>query len=169
MLDAEGPMTRGRLREHLGLTSGAVTACVDRLERAGHIRPVRESADRRVVALGVDCDIFLMSRVGEESLRHGVRAGVLRGLAGTGGVITPAGVVLAAAFAALGVIPLAFLVQIAFIVVVGVLLDTLVVRSLPVPALMRDLRAVVWWPGRLWRMGSGTPDLLPDDRRVRTW
>ncbi|MET7453369.1 MarR family winged helix-turn-helix transcriptional regulator [Streptomyces sp. NPDC005574] len=51
ILDAKEPMTPGRLREHLGLTSGAVTACVDRLERKGHIRRVRESADRRVVHL----------------------------------------------------------------------------------------------------------------------
>lgn len=72
---------------------------------------------------------------------------MLRGLVGTGGVITSAGVVLAATFAALGVIPLAFLAQIAFIVAFGVLLDTLVVRSLLVPALARDLGAVAWWPG----------------------
>ncbi|MFI1725366.1 MMPL family transporter [Streptomyces sp. NPDC020489] len=100
-----------------------------------------------LVALGVDYNIFLMSRVREESVRHGVRQGVLRGLVGTGGVITSAGVMLAATFAALGVIPLAFLVQIAFIVALGVLLDTLVVRSLLVPALVRDLGAVAWWPG----------------------
>ncbi|MFI9828945.1 MMPL family transporter [Streptomyces sp. NPDC051913] len=100
-----------------------------------------------LVALGVDYNIFLMSRVREEALRHGTRQGVLRGLVGTGGVITSAGVVLAATFAALGVIPLAFLVQIAFIVAFGVLLDTLVVRSLLVPALARDLGPVAWWPG----------------------
>ncbi|MGW0873427.1 MMPL family transporter [Streptomyces sp. NPDC002740] len=102
-----------------------------------------------LVALGVDYNIFLMSRVREESLRHGVREGVLRGLVTTGGVITSAGVVLAATFAALGVIPLAFLAQIAFIVAFGVLLDTLVVRSLLVPALVRDIGAPAWWPGRL--------------------
>ncbi|MDX3544083.1 MMPL family transporter [Streptomyces europaeiscabiei] len=100
-----------------------------------------------LVALGVDYNIFLMSRVREESLRHGVRQGVLRGLVSTGGVITSAGVVLAATFAALGVIPLAFLAQIAFIVAFGVLLDTLVVRSLLVPALVRDLGERAWWPG----------------------
>ncbi|CAL9609124.1 Apo-petrobactin exporter [Streptomyces sp. enrichment culture] len=104
-----------------------------------------------LVALGVDYNIFLMSRVREESLRHGVRRGILRGLVTTGGVITSAGVVLAATFAALGVIPLAFLVQVAFIVAFGVLLDTLVVRSLLVPALARDIGAKVWWPGRLSR------------------
>ncbi|BDD70208.1 MULTISPECIES: MMPL family transporter [Streptomyces] len=102
-----------------------------------------------LVALGVDYNIFLMSRVREEALRHGVREGILRGLTATGGVITSAGVVLAATFAALGVIPLAFLLQIAFIVAFGVLLDTLVVRSLLVPALARDIGAVAWWPGRL--------------------
>jgi len=99
-----------------------------------------------LVALGVDYNIFLMSRVREESLRHGVRQGMTRGLVTTGGVITSAGVVLAATFAALGVIPLAFLAQIAFIVAFGVLLDTLVVRSLLVPALVRDIGARVWWP-----------------------
>lgn len=104
-----------------------------------------------LVALGVDYNIFLMSRVREESLRHGVREGVLIGLTTTGGVITSAGVVLAATFAALGVIPLAFLVQIAFIVAVGVLLDTLVVRSFLVPALVRDLGRRAWWPGGLSR------------------
>lgn len=102
-----------------------------------------------LVALGVDYNIFLMSRVREESLRHGVRQGVLRGLVSTGGVITSAGVVLAATFAALGVIPLAFLAQIAFIVAFGVLLDTLVVRSLLVPALVRDLGERAWWPGSM--------------------
>ncbi|WP_330464763.1 MMPL family transporter [Streptomyces longwoodensis] len=104
-----------------------------------------------LVALGVDYNIFLMSRVREETLRHGTRQGVLRGLIATGGVITSAGVVLAATFAALIVIPLAFLAQIAFIVAFGVLLDTLVVRSLLVPALVRDIDRTVWWPSRLAR------------------
>ncbi|MFK0258891.1 MMPL family transporter [Streptomyces sp. NPDC090445] len=104
-----------------------------------------------LVALGVDYNIFLMSRVREETLGHGVRQGVLRGLTTTGGVITSAGVVLAATFAALMVIPLAFLVQIAFIVAFGVLLDTLVVRSLLVPALVIDIGPRSWWPSRLAR------------------
>ncbi|MFG3157781.1 MMPL family transporter [Streptomyces sp. NPDC048219] len=107
-----------------------------------------------LVALGVDYNIFLMSRVRQETLHHGVRQGILRGLTATGGVITSAGLVLAATFAALGVIPLAFLVQIAFIVAFGVLLDTLVVRSLLVPALARDLGAAAWWPGRPARGAS---------------
>ncbi|MFF3216865.1 MMPL family transporter [Streptomyces sp. NPDC002886] len=104
-----------------------------------------------LVALGVDYNIFLMTRVREESLLHGTRQGVLRGLVATGGVITSAGVVLAATFAALGVIPLAFMLQIAFIVAFGVLLDTLLVRSLLVPALVRDIGPAAWWPGRLSR------------------
>ncbi|MFJ4078876.1 MMPL family transporter [Streptomyces iakyrus] len=104
-----------------------------------------------LVALGVDYNIFLMSRVREEALAHGNRQGVLRGLTTTGGVITSAGVVLAATFAALMVIPLAFLVQIAFIVAFGVLLDTLVVRSLLVPALMIDIGPRAWWPSALAR------------------
>ncbi|MFE7901415.1 MMPL family transporter [Streptomyces sp. NPDC057424] len=115
-----------------------------------------------LVALGVDYNIFLMSRVREEALLHGNRQGVLRGLTTTGGVITSAGVVLAATFAALMVIPLAFLVQIAFIVAFGVLLDTLVVRSLLVPALMIDIGPRAWWPSALARRapedaGSATP------------
>ncbi|MFI2506587.1 MMPL family transporter [Streptomyces sp. NPDC018972] len=108
-----------------------------------------------LVALGVDYNIFLMSRVREEALAHGTRRGVLRGLTTTGGVITSAGVVLAATFAALMVIPLAFLVQIAFIVAFGVLLDTLVVRSLLVPALVIDIGPRAWWPGALARDGAG--------------
>lgn len=107
-----------------------------------------------LVALGVDYNIFLMSRVREESLGHGTRPGILRGLVATGGVITSAGLVLAATFAALGVIPILFLVQIAFIVAFGVLLDTFVVRSLLVPALTYDIGRAIWWPSRLWRAGT---------------
>lgn len=104
-----------------------------------------------LVALGVDYSIFLMTRVREESARDGTAVGVVRGLAVTGGVITSAGVVLATTFAALGVIPLLFLAQIAFIVAFGVLLDTLVVRSLLVPALVRDVGDRTWWPSALAR------------------
>ncbi len=107
-----------------------------------------------LVALGVDYNIFLMSRVREESLKHGTRAGILRGLGVTGGVITSAGVVLAATFAALGVIPIMFLVQLAFIVAFGVLLDTVLVRSLLVPALAYDIGARIWWPSKLGRPGA---------------
>ncbi|CAL9334763.1 MMPL family transporter [Streptomyces sp. enrichment culture] len=110
-----------------------------------------------LVALGVDYNIFLMSRVREEARTLGSRRGVLRGLTTTGGVITSAGVVLAATFAALMVIPLVFLVQLAFIVAFGVLLDTLVVRSLLVPALVIDIGPRAWWPSSLARGGPGTP------------
>ncbi|HET8601281.1 MAG TPA: MMPL family transporter [Segeticoccus sp.] len=126
-----------------------------------------------LVALGIDYSIFLMTRVREESVRRGTRPGVLVGLAVTGGVITSAGVVLAATFSALSVIPLLFLVQVAFIVAFGVLLDTLVVRSLLVPALVHDLGRHTWWPsllgrplGRhertavLERQGSGGPRIM---------
>lgn len=99
-----------------------------------------------LVALGVDYSIFLMSRAREEALEHGNREGMRRALAVTGGVITSAGIVLAATFAALGVIPLIFLAQIAFIVGVGVLIDTFVVRSLLVPGLVADIGRVSWWP-----------------------
>jgi RND superfamily putative drug exporter len=110
-----------------------------------------------LVALGVDYNIFLMTRVREESLRHGTREGVLRGLTVTGGVITSAGIVLAATFAALGVIPILFLAQIAFIVAFGVLLDTLIVRSLLVPAAIYDLGRFSWWPSRLSRDDGPVP------------
>ncbi|NEM91021.1 MMPL family transporter [Galbitalea soli] len=109
-----------------------------------------------LVALGVDYNIFLMTRVREESLQLGTRRGVLRGLAITGGVITSAGIVLAATFAALGVIPVMFLAQIAFIVGFGVLLDTIVVRSLLVPALAYDIGRRIWWPSKLGREVSGS-------------
>ncbi|KQQ83623.1 MULTISPECIES: efflux RND transporter permease subunit [Micrococcaceae] len=111
-----------------------------------------------LVALGVDYNIFLMSRVREESIKHGTRPGILRGLGVTGGVITSAGVVLAATFAALGVIPIMFLVQLAFIVAFGVLLDTVLVRSLLVPALAYDLGPKIWWPGKLARAGASAED-----------
>lgn len=99
-----------------------------------------------LVALGIDYNIFLMTRVREESLATGTRKGVLRGLIVTGGVITSAGIVLASTFAALSVIPILFLVQLAFIVAFGVLLDTIIVRSLLVPALVHDIGKYVWWP-----------------------
>ncbi|MFV0430059.1 MAG: MMPL family transporter [Arachnia sp.] len=102
-----------------------------------------------LVALGIDYNIFLMTRVREESLTHGTRPGIHRGLAVTGGVITSAGLVLAATFAALAVLPILFLVQLAFIVSFGVLLDTFLVRTLFVPAAAYDIGAKLWWPKRL--------------------
>jgi RND superfamily putative drug exporter len=102
-----------------------------------------------LVALGVDYNIFLMTRVREETLSVGTRQGILRGLAVTGGVITSAGVVLAATFAVLRVIPLVFLNELGFTVALGILLDTLIVRSLLVPALSHDIGERIWWPSRL--------------------
>jgi putative drug exporter of the RND superfamily len=102
-----------------------------------------------LVALGIDYNIFLMTRVREESAQLGTRAGTLRGLAATGGVITSAGIVLAATFSVLAVLPLVFLTEIGFLVAFGVLLDTLIVRSVLVPALTFDLDRRMWWPSRL--------------------
>jgi putative drug exporter of the RND superfamily len=107
-----------------------------------------------LVALGIDYSIFLMTRVREESIRQGTHPGILKGLSVTGGVITSAGIVLAATFAALGIIPILFLAQIGFIVAFGVLLDALVVRSLLVPALSYDVGRRIWWPSRLAREGD---------------
>ncbi len=104
-----------------------------------------------LVALGIDYNIFLMSRVREESVKRGTRAGVLSGLAVTGGVITSAGIVLAATFSALAVLPLVVLVELGTAVAIGVLIDTIVVRSLLVPALAYDIGPKIWWPGRLSR------------------
>lgn len=104
-----------------------------------------------LVALGIDYNIFLMTRVREESLKLGTRPGLLRGLAVTGGVITSAGVVLAATFLVLGVLPLVVLQQIGFAVAIGVLIDTLIVRSLLVPALSYEIGGKIWWPSRLMR------------------
>ena len=104
-----------------------------------------------LVALGIDYNIFLMSRVREESARLGTRRGVARGLMTTGGVITSAGVVLAATFSVLCVLPIVPLIQVGIAVAVGVLLDTFVVRSLLVPALTIDIGRRVWWPSRLAR------------------
>ncbi|HEV2058007.1 MAG TPA: MMPL family transporter [Solirubrobacteraceae bacterium] len=102
-----------------------------------------------LVALGIDYNIFLMARVREETMRHGTREGMLRGLAVTGGVITSAGIVLAGVFSVLGVLPLVFLTQIGFVVAFGVLLDTFIVRSILVPALTLDIGSRIWWPSKL--------------------
>jgi putative drug exporter of the RND superfamily len=114
-----------------------------------------------LVALGIDYNIFLTSRIREEALTRGTRPAVLVGLRVTGGVITSAGIVLAATFAALAVIPLLFLVQIAFIVAFGVLVDALVVRSFLVPGLLYDIGARVWWPSRLSRAESAPSGVRP--------
>jgi RND superfamily putative drug exporter len=108
-----------------------------------------------LIALGVDYNIFLMSRVREEAAQHGARPGVRRGLIVTGGVITSAGIVLAATFSALAVLPLVVLVELGVAVALGVLLDTVIVRTLLVPALATDLGRRIWWPSRLARTTDG--------------
>ena len=102
-----------------------------------------------LVALGIDYNIFLMTRVREESMKLGTRKGVIKGLTVTGGVITSAGIVLAATFAVLGVLPLVFLAELGFAVAFGVLLDTIIVRSLLVPALVHVIGPKIWWPSKL--------------------
>ena len=102
-----------------------------------------------LVALGIDYNIFLMARVREETLRHGTRQGMVRGLAVTGAVITSAGIVLAGTFSVLALLPLVFLTEIGFVIAFGVLLDTFIVRSVLVPALVLDIGPRIWWPSRL--------------------
>ncbi|HMT04551.1 MAG: MMPL family transporter [Solirubrobacterales bacterium] len=111
-----------------------------------------------LVALGIDYNIFLMARVREETLAHGTREGMLRGLAVTGGVITSAGIVLAGTFSVLAVLPLVFLAEMGFTVAFGVLLDTFLVRSILVPALVLDIGPKVWWPSNvLMKSGKTGP------------
>ena len=102
-----------------------------------------------LVALGIDYNIFLMTRVREESAKIGTRAGVIKGVTVTGAVITSAGVVLAATFAVLGLLPLVPLAQLGFAVAFGVLLDTIIVRSLLVPAMVHEIGPKIWWPSKL--------------------
>jgi putative drug exporter of the RND superfamily len=104
-----------------------------------------------LVALGIDYNIFLMTRIREEAERSGPRRGALAGLAATGGVITSAGLVLAGTFAVLGTLPVTALTEIGFAVAFGILLDTLLVRSVMVTALSLDLGRSMWWPGKLAR------------------
>ena len=110
-----------------------------------------------LVALGIDYNIFLMTRVREEAIRHGTRRGALNGLAATGGVITSAGLVLAGTFAVLASLPVTFLTELGFAVAFGVLLDTIVVRSVLVTALNLDLGRWLWWPSWLARDTSHEP------------
>jgi RND superfamily putative drug exporter len=102
-----------------------------------------------LVALGIDYNIFLMTRVREESAKIGTRAGVIKGVTVTGAVITSAGIVLAATFAVLGLLPLVPLAQLGFAVAFGVLLDTIIVRSVLVPALVHEIGPKIWWPSKL--------------------
>jgi RND superfamily putative drug exporter len=102
-----------------------------------------------LVALGIDYNIFLMTRVREESQKIGTRAGVIKGVTVTGAVITSAGIVLAATFAVLGLLPLVPLAELGFAVAFGVLLDTIIVRSILVPALVHEIGPKIWWPSKL--------------------
>lgn len=104
-----------------------------------------------LVALGIDYNIFLMTRVREETATKGTRTGSLVALASTGGVITSAGLVLAATFAVLGTLPLVFLAELATAVALGVILDTMIVRSVLVTAINLDLGGTIWWPSSLDR------------------
>src|SRR6185437_5835212 len=121
-----------------------------------------------LVALGIDYNIFLMTRVREEAQQHGAARGALNGLAATGGVITSAGAVLAGTFAVLGTLPVTFLAELGFAVAFGVLLDTIVVRSVLVTALNLDLGRWMWWPSKLAfrpapeeELPSGQPAAVP--------
>jgi putative drug exporter of the RND superfamily len=119
-----------------------------------------------LVALGVDYNIFLMARVREEALKGGTRQGMVRGLAVTGGVITSAGIVLAGTFSVLAVLPLVFLTEIGFTIAFGVLLDTFIVRSLLVPALVFELGPRVWWPSTLAQAIDRRELFRPDADRL---
>jgi RND superfamily putative drug exporter len=121
-----------------------------------------------LVALGIDYNIFVMTRVREEAQRHGTRRGALIGLAATGGVITSAGLVLAGTFSVLATLPLVAFAEIGFAVAFGVLLDTLVVRSILVTALNLDLGKRMWWPSRLSRAEQPQPSELSARGPART-
>ena len=126
-----------------------------------------------LVALGIDYNIFLMTRVREESIRSGPRRGAVAGLAATGGVITSAGLILAGTFAMLATLPLVIVTELGFAVAIGVLLDTIIVRSVLVTALNLDIGRHMWWPSKLARRPSGTgrPNGLPsgDGSSVALW
>ncbi|MEW2132380.1 MMPL family transporter [Streptomyces sp. NPDC005435] len=117
-----------------------------------------------LVALGIDYNIFLVTRVREEAQRHGTRRAALTGLSATGSVITSAGLVLAGTFAAMASLPLVFAAELGFAVAFGVLLDTVIVRSVLVTALTLDVGRWMWWPGALFRRRDepGVPEGEPD-------
>ncbi|MGI5186125.1 MMPL family transporter [Dactylosporangium sp. CA-152071] len=102
-----------------------------------------------LVAVGIDYNIFLVTRIREETVRHGTRKGALIGLSATGGVITSAGLVLAATFAVLTTLPLVLIVEMGFAIAIGILLDTFVVRSILATALTLDIGPKMWWPSSL--------------------
>ena len=117
-----------------------------------------------LVALGIDYNIFLMTRVREEAIKRDARHGAIVGLAATGGVITSAGFVLAGTFAVLATIPSTFLTELGFAVAFGILLDTIVVRSVLVTALNLDLGRWMWWPSKLARKHDPAPEELSQER-----
>ncbi len=120
-----------------------------------------------LVALGVDYNIFLMTRVREEAARHGTPAGALRALIATGGVVTGAGLILAGTFATLTLLPLEELIQIGATVAVGVLLDTFIVRALLIPAITYRLGERAWWPyGPARRVAPAAPPPPSSSRSV---
>jgi RND superfamily putative drug exporter len=106
--------------------------------------------------------------VREEAIDHGTRRGALIALGATGGVITSAGLVLAATFAVLGSLPLTFITELGFAVALGVLLDTIIVRSVLVTALNLDLGRVMWWPSALWHKRDEDDPLAEDQRPAQT-
>jgi RND superfamily putative drug exporter len=118
-----------------------------------------------LVALGIDYNIFLMTRVREEAQAVGTRQGALVGLAATGGVITSAGLVLAGTFAVLGTLPLVTFAEIGIAVALGVLLDTLIVRSVLVTAINLDVGRWMWWPSRLWSREPARIEPVPEERQ----
>jgi RND superfamily putative drug exporter len=117
-----------------------------------------------LVALGIDYNIFLMTRVREEAHKRDARHGAITGLAATGGVITSAGFVLAGTFAVLATIPATFLTELGFAIAFGILLDTIIVRSVLVTALNLDLGRWMWWPSSLARKPDPAPAELSQER-----
>jgi RND superfamily putative drug exporter len=122
-----------------------------------------------LVALGVDYNIFLSARIREEAAVLGLRGGVLRGLGVTGGVITAAGLIMAGCFGALILLPSVQVAEVASAIVIGVLLDTLLVRTVLVPASLLTIGDAVWWPrgarARSRHQGAGSAEALASSRR----
>jgi putative drug exporter of the RND superfamily len=130
------------------------------LDETGYDPQLPTFAFMFLVALGVDYNIFLMDRVREESRKHGTSDGILRALTATGPVITSAGLILAGTFATLMTLPITILVEVGFAVALGVLIDTFIVRTVMVPAIVRLVGDASWWPSRLGR-GAGSPPPPP--------
>jgi putative drug exporter of the RND superfamily len=120
-----------------------------------------------LTALGVDYTIFLVTRTREETVRNGTRNGMIRAVSATGGVITSAGIVLAAVFCVLGVLPLIVMAQLGIIVGLGILLDTFIVRTLVIPALFELIGDRIWWPTGLTTATSDEPESAQPERSAR--